>query len=121
MKRRIVVFIGQQKSFNSNEEQDEEQVASSHHITICECDDSNSEIELTETPKTLEYEGQATVDHLKEVNLRTRKEPRPIYASSLLSPKEEKEYFDVLSEHKDVFVWNYKEMLILDPKVAVHC
>jgi len=40
--------------------------------------------------------------------------------SSLLTPKEEKEYFDLLSEYKDVFAWSYKEMHGLDPKFAVH-
>jgi len=35
-------------------------------------------------------------------------------------PKEKKEYFDLLLEYKDVFVWSYKEMPGLDPKVAVH-
>ena len=73
-----------------------------------------------ETPETLEDGGQTTVDELKELNLGTSEDPRPIYVSSLLTPKEEKEYFDLLLEYKDVFVWSYKEMLGLDPKVAVH-
>jgi len=34
--------------------------------------------------------------------------------------EEEKEYFDLLLEYKDVFAWSYKEMLGLDLKVAVH-
>jgi len=38
------------------------------------------------------------VDELKELNLRTSEEPLPIYVSSLLTPKEEKEYFDLLSK-----------------------
>jgi len=43
------------------------------------------------------------MDELKELNLRTSEEPRPIYVSSLLTPKEENEYFNLLSEYKDVF------------------
>ena len=35
-------------------------------------------------------------------------------------PKEEKQYFDLLLEYKDVFSWSYKEMSGLDPKVAIH-
>ena len=49
VKRSIVVLTGQQKSFNSKEKSEEEQVASSNHITIHECDDSDSKIKLTET------------------------------------------------------------------------
>ena len=33
---------------------------------------------------------------------------------------EKREYFDLLSEYKDVFVWSYKEMPDLDAKVTVH-
>jgi len=87
VKRRTVVLTGQQKSSSSNEKLDEEQVASSNHITIHECDDSDLdlEIELAETPQKLEDGGQATVDDLKELNFGTEEEPRPIYVSSLLT------------------------------------
>ena len=61
-KRRIVVFTGRQKRFNSNKETDKEQVASSNHITIHECDNSNSKIKLAKTRETLEDRGQATID-----------------------------------------------------------
>jgi len=57
---------------------------------------------------------------LKELNLGTKEKPRPIYISSLLTQEEEKEYFNLLSDYKDVFTWSYKEMPELDPKVAVH-
>jgi len=56
---------------------------------------------------------------LKELNLGTSEEPRLIYMSSLLMQKEEIEYFDLLSEYKDMFAWSYKEMSGLDPKIAV--
>jgi len=122
VKRRTMVLTGQQKSSNCNEKLKEEQVASSNHITIRECDDSDSdsEIELAETPEMLKDGGQVTIDDLKELNLRTKEEPHPIYVSSLLTQEEEKEHFSLLSEYKDVFTWSYKEMPGLDPKVAVH-
>jgi len=60
------------------------------------------------------------VDELKELNLRTLEEPCYIYVSSLLTFEEEKEYFNLLGEYKDVFTWSYQEMPRLDPKVAVH-
>ena len=34
--------------------------------------------------------------------------------------EEEKGYFHLLSEYRDVFAWSYKEVCGLDPKVAVH-
>ena len=43
-----------------------------------------------------------------------------MYASSLLTFKEKKEYFDLLSKYKDVFAWSYQEMPGLDPKAIAH-
>ena len=63
-------------------------MASSHHIVVQECKDLDSDIELAETPKTLEDGGQGTVGDLKELNLGTAEEPYPIYVSSLRTPKE---------------------------------
>jgi len=54
--------------------------------------------------------GQAIVDELKELNLGTNEEPRPIYLSSSLTPEEEKQFLELLSEYKDVFSLSYKEM-----------
>jgi len=120
VKRRTVIFTCQQKNSGSNEEVEEEEVVSSNHITIHECDDSDSEIELAETPETFEDGGQAIVDDLKELNLGTNEEPCPIYVSSSLTLEEEKQYLELLSEYNDVFAWSYKEMPGLDPEVAVH-
>jgi len=75
---------------------------------------------LAETLKIFGDGGQATVDDMKELNLGTNEEPRPIYVSSSLTLEEEKQCLEVLSEYKDVFAWNYKEMPGLDPKVVVH-
>ena len=53
-----MVFSGQRKNCNSNEKTEKEQVVSSNHIIIHECDNLYSEIELAETPKTLEEGGR---------------------------------------------------------------
>ena len=73
-----------------------------------------------ETPQVFEDGGQAIVDELKELNLGTNEDLRPIYVSMLLSHSEEKSYFELFLDYKDVFAWSYKEMPGLDPKVAVH-
>jgi len=78
------------------------------------------EVEPAETSKTLKDEGQAIVDELKKLNLGTAKDPRPIYVSIVLTSKEEKEYFKLLSKYRDVFAWSYKKIPGLDPKVAIH-
>jgi len=90
VKRHTVVSTGQRENSDSNEEADEEEVVSSNHITIHEYNDSDSEIELAETPETFDDVGQATVDDLKELNLGANEEPCPIYVSSLLTLEEEK-------------------------------
>ena len=54
------------------------------------------------------------------MNLGSVEEPCPVYVSAMLTPKEEEEYFKLLSKYKDVFVSSYKEIPRLDPKVAVH-
>jgi len=45
---------------------------------------------------------------------------RPIYVSAMLTPKEDEEYFKLLSENKDVLALSYKEMPGLNPRVPVH-
>lgn len=60
------------------------------------------------------------MDDLKKLNLGDKKDPRPVFVSTLLSSDEEVEYFKLLMEYKDIFAWSYKEMPGLDPKVVVH-
>jgi len=48
------------------------------------------------------------------------KDPCRIYVSDMLMLEEEKEYFKLLFEYRDFFVWSYKKMPGLDPKVTVH-
>ena len=54
------------------------------------------------------------------MNLGTTDEPRSIFISALLTPAEEKEYLELLTEYKDVFAWTYKEMPSLDLRVVIH-
>ena len=68
----------------------------------------------------LEEGEKTTLNELKEVNLRTNDDDRPLFMSTLLTPKEEKYYVNLLTKYEGVFVWSYKEMLELDPKVAIH-
>ena len=77
-------------------------------------------MELVETPETLEDGGQVTVDELKELNLGTPEELRPIYVSSLLTSEEENEYFNLLGEYKDVLACSYQEIPGLNPMIVVH-
>ncbi|CAL2256249.1 unnamed protein product [Prunus armeniaca] len=78
------------------------------------------EDEVHDAHAALEDGGQVTVDELKELNLGTNEDPRPIFVSALLNPSEEESYHKLLLEYKDVFAWTYKEIPCLDPKVAVH-
>ena len=47
--------------------------------------------------------GQPTVNELKELNLGTTEEPKPILASTLSKRSEENKYYALESEYKDVF------------------
>ncbi|KAM2220054.1 hypothetical protein ACFX1S_019301 [Malus domestica] len=60
------------------------------------------------------------VDGLKELNLGTSEEPKPIFVSALLSADEIEEYYQLLMEYKDVFALTYKEMPGLDSTIVVH-
>ncbi|KAK9732869.1 hypothetical protein RND81_04G028600 [Saponaria officinalis] len=91
-----------------------------HHVTVEEYPYSDTEVEVGETPKTLEDGGQATIDDRKEINLGTDEDSRPVFVSALLTDQEQTEYVQLLSDYKDVFAWSYKEMPGLSPKVAVH-
>ena len=60
-------------------------------------------------------------EELEEVNLGSdSQEPRPISISSSLSKKEKTEPILLLKEFKDVFAWDYNEMLGLDPGLVAH-
>nr|GMD14395.1 uncharacterized protein LOC109150426 [Ipomoea batatas] len=93
--------------------------ASSFHITLCDELPIEGE-DAEEAPHELEEGVRAAIDELKEVNLGTPENPRPIFISTLLSDEDEEIYVELLKEYIDVFAWTYKEMPGLDPKVAVH-
>ncbi|KAM2248686.1 hypothetical protein ACFXTI_003428 [Malus domestica] len=96
-----------------------EEVQDVFHITIQEGkQDETPEEDVTAAPPQLEDGGQATVDDLKELNLGTKEEQKPIFVSALLRTDEIDEYYQLLSEYKDVFAWTYKEMPGLDPVIA---
>ncbi|KAL0308174.1 UNVERIFIED_CONTAM: Transposon Tf2-12 polyprotein [Sesamum calycinum] len=97
----------------------EENIAQTYHITLIE-DGEVEEEDAEDAPAELEEGIKATIDELKEVNLGDIENPRPIYISASLTPGEEGTYIALLNEFKDVFAWSYKEVLGLDPKVAVH-
>ena len=58
MKRHIVIFTSQQSNSNSNKKERQDEVTSFHHIIVREFEDSDLEIEVAETPKTLEDGGK---------------------------------------------------------------
>ncbi|CAM8980329.1 unnamed protein product [Rhodiola kirilowii] len=106
----------------NNKEKDitEYYVATSYHVTAKEVANEVEEVEADQAPEVLEDGGQSNVDDLKEVNLGTTKNPRPIYVSTLLTEEEEGQYLKLLVEYKDVFAWNYTEMPGLNPKITLH-
>ncbi|KAH0686255.1 hypothetical protein KY285_016810 [Solanum tuberosum] len=94
---------------------------SSYHITVEEgpnIDDTDDDVQ--EVPPQLEDGIQSTIDDLKELNLGNLEDPRPIFISAVLTPEEERKYFKLLVEFKDVFAWSYREMSGLSPMIAIH-
>jgi len=120
IKRCTLVINNCKASSNSKDEIKDKEQVSSNHVTVWEDDDLEVEVEPVEVPKTLEGGGPAIVDELNELNLGTEEDPCPIYVSTMLTPKEEKHYFHLVFEYRDVFAWSYKEMPDLDPNVALH-
>ena len=60
-------------------------------------------------------------EKLEEINLGSNpQEPKPVLISSRLLEEEKSELILLLKEFKDVFAWNYSEMLGLDPGLVVH-
>jgi len=57
VRRHTIVFTGDKANSSPNEKIIQKEQASFNHITMGEVDDSNFEIELAETPKTLEDGG----------------------------------------------------------------
>ncbi|KAM2613714.1 hypothetical protein TB2_028421 [Malus domestica] len=118
MKRQAILEVDTNGPLKDDTEEEFQDV---FHITIQESkEDEIPEEDVTAVPPQLEDGGQSTVDDLKELNLGTKEEQKPIFVSALLSADEVDEYYQLLSEYKDVFAWTYKEMPGLDPVIAVH-
>ncbi|KAM1443840.1 hypothetical protein ACFX2I_040069 [Malus domestica] len=121
VRRRTIIHTGQSSCRPAQEDDTEEEFQDVFHITIQESrEDEIPEEDVAAAPPQLEDGGQSTVDDLKELNLGTKEEQKPIFVSALLSADEVDEYYQLLSEYKDVFAWTYKEMPGLDPVIAVH-
>ncbi|KAM1658315.1 hypothetical protein ACFXTN_042496 [Malus domestica] len=121
VRRRTIIHNGQSAYQQTQEDDTKEEVQDVFHITIQEGkEDETPEEDVTAAPPQLEDGGQATDDNLKELNLGTKEEQKPIFVSALLRADEIEEYYQLLSEYKDVFAWTYKEMPGLDPVIAVH-
>ena len=95
-------------------------IISSNHISVEKVEEVPQLEDAQEAPASFEEGNQGTIDELKQVNLGTEQDPRPIFISAYLTLEEEKSYLDLLKEYRDVFAWSYKEMPGLDLKVAVH-
>ncbi|KAM1343604.1 hypothetical protein ACFX2F_007784 [Malus domestica] len=121
VKRHTIIHTGQSSCQQAREVNTEEEAQDVFHITIQEGEeDEILEEDVIAAPSQLEDGGQATIDDLKELNLGTSEEPKPIFVSALLSADEIEKYYQLLLEYKDVFAWTYKEMPGLDPIIAVH-
>ena len=96
-KRRTMVTI--------NQELEDEAVTSVNHITIIEDTKEEPPIkdDTEDAPFSFEEGVRATVNELKEVNIGTTEDPRPIFINASLSLKEEDVYVELLKEYRDVF------------------
>ncbi|KAM2731759.1 hypothetical protein EV2_035390 [Malus domestica] len=118
MKRQEILEVNTVRSLKVNTEEEAQDV---FHITIQEGEeDEILEEDVIAAPSQLKDGGQATVDNLKELNLGTSEEPKPIFVSALLSVDEIEKYYQLLLEYNDVFAWTYKEMPGLDLIIDVH-
>ncbi|KAM1588554.1 hypothetical protein ACFX10_027555 [Malus domestica] len=78
-----IIHTGQSSHQQAQKDDIEEEVQDVFHITIQK--DKEEEIleeDVTVVPPQLKDEGQATIDDLKELNLGTSEEPKPIFVSA---------------------------------------
>ncbi|KAG5529093.1 hypothetical protein RHGRI_029682 [Rhododendron griersonianum] len=84
VKRRTIVLTGQPKGNEIAEKEEEMAYTTSYHVAVEEHSSSDSEDDdFPEAPLELEDGGQPTVDDLKELNLGTFDEPRPIFCKKV--------------------------------------
>ena len=79
------------------------EILSSNHVSVEEVEEVPQLEDAQEAPASFEEENQGMIDELKQVNLGTEQDLRPIFISVCLSLEEEKSYLDHLKEYRDVF------------------
>lgn len=57
---------------------------------------------------------------LQEINIRELGQSRPIKISKDLREEENQKLMKLLRDFKDIFTWEYAEMLGLDPEIVSH-
>ena len=90
----------------------------SYNIEILHLNDSN-EFE-NEINKQLEKKIKPMESTFETLNLSNDENPRLIKTSSTLKEKERKDLKELVTEFQEVFVWSYKDMPSIDPKIALH-
>ena len=61
-----------------------------------------------------------TLNLLKEINLGTEADKRPIYISSKLDPDFKEKLVQLLKKYRDCFAWTYEEIPGLDRQLVEH-
>ena len=91
----------------TNQNMEDDDVTAVNHVTIIEetKEESSIEEDVEDAPPTFEEGVEATVDELKEINIGSTEDPKPICVNANLSPEEEIAYTELLKEYKDVFAW----------------
>ena len=89
----------------TKQELEDEVVTSVNHIPIIEDTKEEPPIkdDTEDAPFSFEEGIWATVNELKEVNIGTTEDPRPISINASLSLEEEDVYVELLKEYRDVF------------------
>ncbi|TMX05059.1 hypothetical protein EJD97_002722 [Solanum chilense] len=110
-----------EREFPNNEVEDSNLTQSSYYITVEKDQDvDNTNDDIHEAPPQLKDCVQLTIHDLKELNLGTLEDPRPIFVCAYLTPEEEMKYFRLLVEFKDVFSWSYKEISGPSPRIVIN-
>ena len=91
-------------------------------LTCCVAEESLGKEEEKDEEVAAEKDTQVVaVEELKEVDLGSgSREPRPISINASLTKNEKSELILLLKEFKDIFAWDYSEMLGLDPRLVAH-
>ena len=98
-KKHTVVTTRQAFEDEGNEEME---IFSSNHVFVEEVEEDEEVPQLEdaqEAPASFEEGNQGTIDELKQVNLGTEQDSRPIFINACLTLKEENSYLDLLKEY----------------------